>query len=279
MHEFVLSRTQPAKHGVKTLDVAKRLLDFGVHAPTVYFPLIVEEALMIEPTETETLDRLDHFADAHGADRRARRARIPANCSTRRTPRPSSRLDEGRAARELRLRWAQPASQRLRAGAGRPPMSAGDAAVSAAGDGDRAAGTRRWSGRSTHGASARRVRWLAAAVALAVVPAGAVAGAIRGAVGGAVHGRGRRRCRPLSLPRSAAWTTQGVARRGALGWDRRRWSDLRRAVLRRAGLLVSPYARPHWLDADARLVLPFPPRPARALVRVDRAAICTRHGL
>ena len=47
------------KHGVKTLDVAKRLLDFGVHAPTVYFPLIVEEALMIEPTETETLDSLE----------------------------------------------------------------------------------------------------------------------------------------------------------------------------------------------------------------------------
>src|SRR5678809_981790 len=64
MHEFVLSGRNLRKHGVKTLDVAKRLLDFGVHAPTVYFPLIVEEALMIEPTETETLHNLDHFAGA-----------------------------------------------------------------------------------------------------------------------------------------------------------------------------------------------------------------------
>src|SRR5262249_6860718 len=64
MHEFVLSGRGLKKYGVKTLDVAKRLLDFGVHAPTVYFPLIIEEALMIEPTETETLDRLEHFAAA-----------------------------------------------------------------------------------------------------------------------------------------------------------------------------------------------------------------------
>ena len=64
MHEFVLSGRNLRKHGIKTLDVAKRLLDFGVHAPTVYFPLIVEEALMIEPTETETLDRLEDFAEA-----------------------------------------------------------------------------------------------------------------------------------------------------------------------------------------------------------------------
>src|SRR5205823_13146238 len=72
MHEFVLSGRGLRRYGVKTLDVAKRLLDFGVHAPTVYFPLIVEEALMIEPTETETLDRLDHFAAA--MERSAREA-------------------------------------------------------------------------------------------------------------------------------------------------------------------------------------------------------------
>jgi glycine dehydrogenase subunit 2 len=65
MHEFVLSgRGARDRLGVKTLDLAKRLLDHGVHPPTVYFPLLVEEALMIEPTETETKERLDHFADA-----------------------------------------------------------------------------------------------------------------------------------------------------------------------------------------------------------------------
>ena len=50
--------------GIKTLDIAKRLLDFGFHPPTVYFPLLVDEALMIEPTETETKETLDDFADA-----------------------------------------------------------------------------------------------------------------------------------------------------------------------------------------------------------------------
>ncbi len=65
MHEFVLSGA-PAKRElkVKTLDIAKRLLDFGFHPPTVYFPLLVDEALMIEPTETEPKERLDHFAEA-----------------------------------------------------------------------------------------------------------------------------------------------------------------------------------------------------------------------
>jgi glycine dehydrogenase subunit 2 len=65
MHEFVLSGA-PAKHELKvrTLDLAKRLLDFGLHPPTVYFPLLVDEALMIEPTETETRETLDAFADA-----------------------------------------------------------------------------------------------------------------------------------------------------------------------------------------------------------------------
>ena len=104
MHEFVLSGRGLRKHGIKTLDVAKRLLDFGVHAPTVYFPLIVDEALMIEPTETETLDRLDHFAAA--MERIAQEAAenpkllLDAPHTT-----PVSRLDEGRAARELVLHW------------------------------------------------------------------------------------------------------------------------------------------------------------------------------
>jgi glycine dehydrogenase subunit 2 len=64
MHEFVLSTDDQKERGVKTLDIAKRLLDYGYHAPTIYFPLIVHEALMIEPTETETKETLDAFADA-----------------------------------------------------------------------------------------------------------------------------------------------------------------------------------------------------------------------
>ncbi|MCE5191475.1 MAG: aminomethyl-transferring glycine dehydrogenase subunit GcvPB, partial [Actinomycetia bacterium] len=64
MHEFVLSgERQRKEHGVRTLDMAKRLLDYGMHPPTVYFPLIVHEAMMIEPTETESLDVLDRFVD------------------------------------------------------------------------------------------------------------------------------------------------------------------------------------------------------------------------
>ena len=105
MHEFVLSGRNLRKHGVKTLDVAKRLLDFGVHAPTVYFPLIVEEALMIEPTETETLDRLDHFADAMLEIAREA-AEEPQTLHDAPLSTPSARLDEGRAARELKLTWA-----------------------------------------------------------------------------------------------------------------------------------------------------------------------------
>ncbi len=64
MHEFVVDGSEFAKQtGVKILDVAKRLLDYGMHAPTVYFPLIVHEAMMIEPTETESKDTLDKFAE------------------------------------------------------------------------------------------------------------------------------------------------------------------------------------------------------------------------
>jgi glycine dehydrogenase subunit 2 len=64
MHEFVISGDRQKAKGVKTLDLAKRLLDYGFHAPTVYFPLIVHEALMIEPTESESKETLDSFADA-----------------------------------------------------------------------------------------------------------------------------------------------------------------------------------------------------------------------
>ena len=64
MHEFVATGEPLKKYGVKTLDVAKRLLDFGFYAPTIYFPLVVPEALMVEPTETEGRETLDRFADA-----------------------------------------------------------------------------------------------------------------------------------------------------------------------------------------------------------------------
>lgn len=64
MHEFVATGEPFKKHGVKTLDIAKRLLDFGFYAPTIYFPLVVPEALMIEPTETESRETLDRFAAA-----------------------------------------------------------------------------------------------------------------------------------------------------------------------------------------------------------------------
>ena len=63
-HEFVLSGNRQKKLGVRTADIAKRLLDYGFYSPTVYFPLIVDEALMIEPTETEAKETLDAFADA-----------------------------------------------------------------------------------------------------------------------------------------------------------------------------------------------------------------------
>ena len=69
MHEFVLSGA-PMKRdlGIRTTDLAKRLLDFGYHPPTVYFPLLVEEALLVEPTETETRETLEAFAEAVGGD-------------------------------------------------------------------------------------------------------------------------------------------------------------------------------------------------------------------
>ena len=122
MHEFVLSGRNVRKHGVKTLDIAKRLLDFGVHAPTVYFPLIVEEAMMIEPTETETLDRLDHFAEA--MERIAREAaEDPKLLQTAPHTTPASRLDEGKAARELKLTWSGSAARPQKAAGAPAPRS------------------------------------------------------------------------------------------------------------------------------------------------------------
>ena len=104
MHEFVLSGA-PAKRelGIKTLDVAKRLLDHGFHPPTVYFPLLVDEALLVEPTETETRETLDAFAEAI-ADilREAREDPEIAKAAPYSTP--VRRLDEAGAARRPVIR-------------------------------------------------------------------------------------------------------------------------------------------------------------------------------
>jgi glycine dehydrogenase subunit 2 len=99
MHEFVLSaRNLKREHGVTALDVAKRLMDYKFHPPTIYFPLIVPEALMIEPTETEAKETLDAFADAMLAI--AREAAADAQL-LKDAPheRPVRRLDEVRAAK------------------------------------------------------------------------------------------------------------------------------------------------------------------------------------
>jgi len=105
MHEFVLSgRRQKRDHGVATLDIAKALLDYGFHPPTVYFPLIVEEALMIEPTETESKDTLDSFVEAMVEI--ARRAeKEPDSLHEAPVSTPVRRLDEAGAARNPRVRW------------------------------------------------------------------------------------------------------------------------------------------------------------------------------
>ena len=103
MHEFVLTGAAWARAGVKTLDVAKRLLDFGVHAPTVYFPLIVEEALMIEPTETETRETLDAFAEAVAAIL-AEAADDPSIARSAPHTTPVRRLDEAAAAKRPVIR-------------------------------------------------------------------------------------------------------------------------------------------------------------------------------
>ncbi len=104
MHEVVLSGRGLREHGVRTLDLAKRLMDYGFHSPTVYFPLIVDEALMIEPTETENKDTLDAFVDAMRAI--AAEAEVnPEVVTSAPHSAPVGRLDEARAARKPNLRW------------------------------------------------------------------------------------------------------------------------------------------------------------------------------
>jgi glycine dehydrogenase subunit 2 len=105
MHEFVLSaRNLKREHGISALDVAKRLMDYGFHPPTVYFPLIVPEALMIEPTETEAKETLDAFADAMLAIVREA-ADDPDVLHDAPHDRPVRRLDEVRAAKHPVVRY------------------------------------------------------------------------------------------------------------------------------------------------------------------------------
>jgi glycine dehydrogenase subunit 2 len=104
MHECIFTDRLQHKYGVSTLDIAKRLLDYGFHPPTIYFPLVVSGALMIEPTETETPETLDSFVDAMLAIAREAREN-PDLVKTAPHSTPVKRLDEARAARKPILRW------------------------------------------------------------------------------------------------------------------------------------------------------------------------------
>lgn len=105
MHETVLSATRQKKRGVAGLDIAKRLLDFGIHAPTMYFPLIVEEALMVEPTESESKETLDHFiAVMRQIDDEIDSS--PELITEAPHDLPVTRLDEATAARKPILSWS-----------------------------------------------------------------------------------------------------------------------------------------------------------------------------
>jgi glycine dehydrogenase subunit 2 len=104
MHECIFTDRIQHKNGVSTLDIAKRLLDYGFHPPTIYFPLVVSGALMIEPTETETPETLDAFVDAMLSIAQEAKEN-PDIVKTAPHSTPVSRLDEARAARKPVLRW------------------------------------------------------------------------------------------------------------------------------------------------------------------------------
>jgi glycine dehydrogenase subunit 2 len=104
MHECIFTDKMQHKFGVSTLDIAKRLLDYGYHPPTIYFPLVVSGALMIEPTETETPETLDGFVEAMLAIAREAKEE-PDLVKSAPHSTPVSRLDEARAARKPVLRW------------------------------------------------------------------------------------------------------------------------------------------------------------------------------
>jgi glycine dehydrogenase subunit 2 len=109
MHECIFSDRLQHKFGVSTLDIAKRLLDYGFHPPTIYFPLVVPGALMIEPTETETPETLDGFIEAMIAIAQEAKEN-PDLVKNAPHSTPVRRLDEARAARRPILRWEPTAS-------------------------------------------------------------------------------------------------------------------------------------------------------------------------
>ena len=105
LHEVVFSGTrQRREHGVRTYDIAKRLIDYGFHPPTVYFPLIVDEALMIEPTETESRESIEALAEALIAIAEESK-RDPEAVRAAPTTSPIGRMDEADASRHPVLRW------------------------------------------------------------------------------------------------------------------------------------------------------------------------------
>jgi glycine cleavage system P protein (glycine dehydrogenase) subunit 2 len=104
MHECIFTDRVQHRSGVSTLDIAKRLLDFGYHPPTIYFPLVVSGALMIEPTETETPETLDGFIAAMLAIAQEAKDE-PEIVKNAPFSTPVRRLDEARAARKPVLRW------------------------------------------------------------------------------------------------------------------------------------------------------------------------------
>jgi glycine cleavage system P protein (glycine dehydrogenase) subunit 2 len=104
MHEFVATAKPFKKFGVRAMDIAKRVIDLGFHPSTVYFPLVVEEALMVEPTETESKETLDAFADAM-LQAAGEAETDPDLLHGAPVTTPVRRLDEAKAARELKLRW------------------------------------------------------------------------------------------------------------------------------------------------------------------------------
>ena len=106
LHEFVASASRQSEKGVHAMDIAKALIDKGIHPPTVYFPLIVKEAMMIEPTETESKETLDNFVDVMiSLARLAEKSpelfkKFPQNA-------PVSRPDEVKAAKDMNVAWTQ----------------------------------------------------------------------------------------------------------------------------------------------------------------------------
>jgi glycine dehydrogenase subunit 2 len=107
MHECIFTDRLQHKNGVSTLDIAKRLLDYGFHPPTIYFPLVISGALMIEPTETEAPETLDEFIAAMIAIAREARE-TPDLVKNAPHTTPVRRLDEAKAARKPVLRWEPP---------------------------------------------------------------------------------------------------------------------------------------------------------------------------